>query len=210
MCSQGVKGDFNLAKGRGKRGSGNTIYVLFSIVFGMLLGWLSGDMSALVVVDAILKGFGIWIFFASLLAFYNKTSVFAAISSLCFGLGATLAKVLRWYLEGVSLDGSWILYRLILCILLGMIGFLAWHSNDLRWRGALCCSVPISLLVAEGFPLIYSKSVALGMDFVFAAIIYVLLMKSNEKRLMSIPFILVFSFLMIHFEIFSKVMEVMV
>lgn len=199
-----------MAKGRSKRGNGNTIYVLFSIVFGMLLGWLSGDMSELIVVDAVLKGFGIWIFFASLLAFYNKTAVYAALSSMCFGLGAAVAKVLRMSLEGLSVDGSWILYRLILCVILGLIGFLAWHSNDLKWRGALCCSIPISLLVAEGFPLIYSKSMALGMDIVFAVILYILLLKTNEKRLMAIPFILVFSFLMIYFQIFSKVMGVII
>ena len=94
---------------------------------------------------------------------------------------------------------------LILAVIGALLGFLIWHAGAREWLGAVCAAVPISLLIAEGFPIYYSRSISLAFDIICAIVLYVLLCNGKVQRLMALPFIIVFVVALVYFDAFAKI-----
>lgn len=181
------------------------IYALFSLVLGMLMGWLAYDLGGSGVVGAIIANIGIWVFTSALLAFYAQSGIFAAGNTLVYYIGVIGAYYVHSMLLGADAAFSMMLHPLIFAVIGAMIGFIVWHANGTGWIGAFCAAVPISLLITEGHPIYYSRSMSLLFDLVCAVILYVVLCKGKTQRLMALPFIIVFVFALIYFNAFSTI-----
>ena len=98
-----------------------------------------------------------------------------------------------------------VVYWIIFAAIGALIGFIDWHAGDKEWLGAGCAALPISLLIAEGYPIYHSMSVSLGFDIVCAIILYILLAPGKKSKLMALPFIMAFTFALVYFDVFSKI-----
>ena len=188
---------------RYSRNRENIFPALFSLVLGVLLAWITFDMVGIPAAYGILKNTGLWVAVASLIAYFGRTAVGGAISAVALGLGRFLALVTRPFIMEQSMPGM-PLYHLVFCVMLGLIGFLAYSAHENRWVGALCGAVPVAFLLSEGYPALYSRSTALIFDIVMAVFLFFIILRGSERRLRSIPFIIAFSFLLIHFNVLAQ------
>ncbi len=183
----------------------DVIFALFSLVLGMLMGWLAYDLGGSGIIGALIANVGIWLFAASLLAFYSQSGLAAALNTFLYYFGAIAAYYTHYVLAGGGVGFGTFIRPLIFAAIGALIGFITWHSGAKEWLGALCASVPISLLIAEGFPIYYSRSISLLFDIIFAIILYILLCNGKVQRLMALPFIIIFVVALVYFDAFTRI-----
>ncbi|MGF6375422.1 putative membrane protein [Clostridiales Family XIII bacterium PM5-7] len=191
---------------RKKLNSNNIVFILFCLVLGMLMGWVSKDLIGMSIIGAIIKNLGVWVFATSLLAAFSPFASRAAIHVFVYFVGVIGAFYTHYALLGGQIELRTILYWLILALVGALVGFIVWHSGDKEWVGAICGAVPIALLLAEGYPIYHSRSISLAFDIICAIILYILLLDGKIKKLMAIPFILVFTIALVYFNLFPKLL----
>lgn len=182
------------------------VFILFCLVLGMLMGWVSKDLGGDGAIGAIIKNLGIWVFVSSLISIYTPQASRAAIHVFVYFVGVIGAYYTHYALVGGQVEMKSIFYWLILAVAGALVGFITWHSGAKEWMGAVCASVPISLLLAEGYPIYHSRSISLALDIVCAIVLYVLLAQGKNKKLMAIPFILIFTVALAYFDVFEKLL----
>lgn len=193
-----------MKRGDSKR-KNNIVFILFCLVLGMLMGWLSKDLAGSGAIGAIISNIGIWVFVSALIAVYSPEAVRAAVHVFIYFVGVITAYYTHLFALGSRVDMGQVLYWVIFAAIGALIGFIVWHSGDKEWLGAACAAVPISLLLAEGYPIYHSLSVSLGFDIVCAIILYILLAPGKNQKLMAMPFIIVFTFALVYFDLFSRI-----
>ena len=183
----------------------NIIFMLFCLVLGMLMGWLAKDLAGNGVIGAIISNIGIWVFVPALIAVYSPEAVRAAVHVFLYFIGVIAAYYTHLFALGGRVDMGQVVYWIIFAAIGALIGFIDWHAGDKEWLGAGCAALPISLLIAEGYPIYHSMSVSLGFDIVCAIILYILLAPGKNQKLMALPFIMAFTFALVYFDVFSKI-----
>ena len=183
----------------------NIIFMLFCLVLGMLMGWLAKDLAGNGVIGAIIYNIGIWVFVSALIAVYSPEAVRAAVHVFLYFIGVIAAYYTHLFALGGRVDMGQVVYWIIFAAIGALIGFIDWHAGDKEWLGAGCAALPISLLIAEGYPIYHSMSVSLGFDIVCAIILYILLAPGKNQKLMALPFIMAFTFALVYFDVFSKI-----
>ena len=183
----------------------NIIFMLFCLVLGMLMGWLAKDLAGTGVIGAIISNIGIWVFVSALIAVYSPEAVRAAVHVFLYFIGVIAAYYTHLFALGGRVDMGQVVYWIIFAAIGALIGFIDWHAGDKEWLGAGCAALPISLLIAEGYPIYHSMSVSLGFDIVCAIILYILLAPGKNQKLMALPFIMAFTFALVYFDVFSKI-----
>ena len=183
----------------------NIIFLLCCLVLGMLRGWLAKDLAGNGVIGAIISNIGIWVFVSALIAVYSPEAVRAAVHVFLYFIGVIAAYYTHLFALGGRVDMGQVVYWIIFAAIGALIGFIDWHAGDKEWLGAGCAALPISLLIAEGYPIYHSMSVSLGFDIVCAIILYILLAPGKNQKLMALPFIMAFTFALVYFDVFSKI-----
>ena len=183
----------------------NIIFMLFCLVLGMLMGWLAKDLAGNGVIGAIISNIGIWVADSALIAVYSPEAVRAAVHVFLYFIGVIAAYYTHLFALGGRVDMGQVVYWIIFAAIGALIGFIDWHAGDKEWLGAGCAALPISLLIAEGYPIYHSMSVSLGFDIVCAIILYILLAPGKNQKLMALPFIMAFTFALVYFDVFSKI-----
>lgn len=183
----------------------DTIFALFSLVLGMLMGWLSYDLGGSGVVGAMIANIGMWVFVSALLAFYSQSGFAAALNTFIYYIGVIGAYYVHWMFFGGDVGLVTFIRPLIFAAIGALIGFIVWHSGAKEWLGALCAAVPIALLLAESYPIINGLQWALLADIIFAVILYVVLCNGKVQRLMALPFIIIFVFALVYFNAFATI-----
>ena len=179
--------------------------MLFCLVLGMLMGWLAKDLAGNGVIGAIISNIGISVFVSALIAVYSPEAVRAAVHVFLYFIGVIAAYYTHLFALGGRVDMGQVVYWIIFAAIGALIGFIDWHAGDKEWLGAGCAALPISLLIAEGYPIYHSMSVSLGFDIVCAIILYILLAPGKNQKLMALPFIMAFTFALVYFDVFSKI-----
>ena len=179
--------------------------MLFCLVLGMLMGWLAKDLAGNGVIGAIISNIGIWVFVSALIAVYSPEAVRAAVHVFLYFIGVIAAYYTHLFALGGRVDMGQVVYWIIFAAIGALIGFIDWHAGDKEWLGAGCAALPISLLIAEGYPIYHSMSVSLGFDIVCAIRLYILLAPGKNQKLMALPFIMAFTFALVYFDVFSKI-----
>lgn len=184
----------------------DVVFILFCLVLGMLMGWMAKDLEGSGVIGAIISNIGVWVFVSALIAVYSPEAVRAAIHVFIYFIGVIASYYTHLFAVGGQVETGTVIYWVIYGAIGALIGFIVWHSGDKEWMGAACAAVPVSLLLAEGYPVYHSMSISLGFDIVCAAALYVLLAPSKNQKLMALPFIIAFTFALVYFDVFSKIL----
>ena len=195
-----------MAYNRGKTGRKyDVIYALFALVLGMFLAWVTGDIGGRGLIGNVLVHYGIWLFAGSLLAFYAGDTLKSGIAAFaCYG-GAVCAYTLYVYLAGGGGDMRLFIYRLILAVIGALICIASHNAHQKEWVGGICAAVAPSLMIAEGYPAFYSRSYALIFELILACVLYLILARGRDKRLMGLPFVIVFACALIYFDAFNRI-----
>lgn len=181
------------------------IFVLFAMVLSMFMAWITGDIGGRGTVGSVLGHYGIWLFAGSLIAYYSRDSVKSGIATFAYYGGAVLSYTFYIYLAGGEISGRTVIYRLVLCLIGALLGVVAHNARQKEWIGGICAAVATSLMIAEGYPAFYSRSYALILELILACVLYLILAKGRDKRLMGLPFVIIFSFVLIYFDVFNRI-----
>lgn len=180
-------------------------YTLFALVLGMFMAWITGDIGGRGIFGSVLSHYGIWIFASSLIGYYSRDTLRSGISVFAYCAGAVLAYTVCVYLASGGVDLRLFVYRIILSVIGALIGIISFNARQREWIGGICGAAATSLLVAEGYPAFYSRSFVLILDLIMACVLYLLLVRSRDKRLMGLPFVIIFSFALIFFDAFNRI-----
>lgn len=183
----------------------DTIFALFGLVLGMLMGWMAYDLTGYGLIGALIGNIGLWVFASALLAYYSQSGFGAALNTFLYFTGVIGFYYLHVMTSGGDV-GIWTFIRPLIWAAIGaLVGLIVWHAGAKEWLGAFCAAVPISLLIAESYPLLNGLQWALVFDVVCAIILYILLCNGKLQRLMALPIIIVFVFALVYFGAFSRI-----
>ncbi len=193
-----------MKKSYGKRRN-DTVFILFSLVLGLLMGWVAKDLENVTVAGAVVSNLGIWVFVSALLAVYSQEGFRAALHVFVYFCGVISAYFTHRYLLGTAVSGRTLLYWVIFAAIGALVGFICWHASQKEWLGAACAAVPISLLAAEAYPIYRGWQLPLILDVVCGVILYVLMAGGKVQKLMVLPFVIVFTFALVYFDVLSQI-----
>ncbi|MBR5315948.1 MAG: hypothetical protein IKU44_04070 [Firmicutes bacterium] len=183
----------------------DTVFAAFALVLGMLMGWMAYDLSGYGLVGVLIGNIGLWVFASALLAFHSQSGLGAAINTFVYFAGVIGFYYLHVMFAGGEV-GLWTFIRPLVWAVIGaIIGFLVWYAGAKEWLGAICAAIPISLLIAESYPLIHGLQWALVFDVVCAVILYLLLCNGKLQRLMALPCIIVLVVALVYFDAFGRI-----
>lgn len=182
----------------------DVIFILFSLVLGLFMGWISKDVAGLESIGAVLEHMGIWLFVSTLLAVCTPEAVRGALHAFIYLAGVIFGYFGQILLFSGSTEVQLLLRYLILAVIGGVIGFISGNCRSREWLGAACTAVPVSLLIAEMYTIDKGFSLVSGLDIIFAVILYILMAPGKMQKLMALPFIIVFVFALVYFNVFSR------
>ncbi len=189
---------------KGKR-KFDAVFILFALFLGLFMGWAARDLTGGSVIGVIIGNIGIWVFVSALLAAYTPEAFQAALHVLVYFAGVIAGYYGNMALTGGSVAVRSLLYWLVFALIGAVVGFIVWNSRSREWLGGICAAVPISLLVAEAWPIYRTFTIPLAFDVVCAVALYVLLAPGKYQKLMALPFIIIFTFALVYFGVFSKI-----
>lgn len=191
---------------KNSRQKGKIINFLFLIVLGLFMGWVSADLEGVKTADEIAGGLGIWIFVISLAGIFSQSSTESFLRGALFILSSVTGFYGNRSITGTGKMFTDISAFLIVILIGGMLGFIAYHFKEKGWSGALCISVPLSLFLAEGYE-IYSDSgfsVPLAVNLCGALILVICFARGKHKKIKVLPLVIAFTFVLIYFDIIRK------
>lgn len=189
---------------RGKK-KFDVVFILFALFLGLFMGWAARDLMGGSVIGAVIGNIGIWVFVSSLLAAYTPEAFQAALHVFLYFIGVIAGYYGNIVLTGGSVSFKTLLYWLIFACIGAAAGFIVWNSRAREWLGGICAAVPVSLLVAEAWPIYKEFTIPLAFDVGCAVILYILLAPGKYQKLMALPFIIIFTFALVYFGVFSKI-----
>lgn len=193
-----------MKRGNGKK-KNDIIFILFSLVLGLFMGWVTNDLAGAGTAGTVMGNLGIWVFVSALLAVYTPEAFRAALHVLVFLAGVICGYFGQILLLGGRVSLGTLFYWLVFAAIGAAIGFVCWHAYSKEWLGAACAAVPISLLAAEAYPIYKGLQIPLLADVVFAVVLYIILAPGKMQKLMALPFIIVFTFALVYFGVLSHI-----
>ncbi|MBU3146990.1 hypothetical protein [Clostridium sp. CF012] len=165
--------------------------VLVIFALGMFLGFIAkysdtipsnGLMGSVWhTVSNITTRLGIWVLLATIIAAWSNNPRIGAIKVFAFFSGMLLV----YYIYSMRLFGFFPTYYFIrwggIALASPIAAYIVWFSRGNGWIAALCASMPIGLLVSQGYPFFYMFTMTLGFD-IFSAIILFLILPMNKKQ----------------------------
>lgn len=191
-----------MKRGNSKK-KNDIVFMLFSLILGLFMGWVAGDFSDVGMIGKMAVNLGIWVFVSALLAIYTPDGVRAALHVFVYFAGVIAAYFGRYALLGGAVSMKTLFYWMILAAVGALVGFIDWHTYSKEWLGAACTAVPISLLIAEAYPIYKGFSWLLMLDIIFAVILYIIMAPGKMQKLMALPIIIVFTFALVYFDVLS-------
>lgn len=170
--------------------------VILIFILGMFLGFISkysdtipsnGSIMASIwnTVSNITTQLGIWVLLATIIAAWSNNPRIGAIKVFTFFSGLLLA----YYIYSMKLFGFFPTYYFIrwsgIALASPIAAYIVWFSRGNGWTAALSASMPIGLLVSQGYSFFYIPKMILGFD-IFSAIILFLILPRNKKQWLQI------------------------
>lgn len=154
--------------------------IFLSSVFGLLLGLLAKylDGTNLGIIGSML---GIWVFIATILAVYSRSPLAGALHVLSF----FVCMLIYYYIYSIKFIGffpkTYFLYWGIIALLSPIGAYIIWYGKGNGLFSAIIASLPISILLWEGYSFFYTLSLYRGFDIILS-IILLFIMSSNKKQ----------------------------
>jgi len=153
------------------------IQAIFSLFLGAFLGFLAKYLDTVPNAGAIGTSLGVWILIATLLAAWSRSPRAAALHVFIF----FAAMLSVYYLYTMVLFGFFPKYYFFawggIALLSPLGAYIVWYARGSGWAAALCASLPIGLLLVEGFSFFYTWEIPQGFDIL--AVIFLTIMLGN-------------------------------
>ena len=168
-------------------------HVLLTFAFGMVLGFIAKYSDAIQtngilenmwdIISALTTRLGFWVLLATILAVWSKNPRMAATKVFVFFVGILLI----YYIYSMWIFGFFPSYYFmrwgLIALASPLAAYIVWYSKGAGWTAALCAALPIGLLVSEGYPFFYTFSIALGIELLFAIILFFMLQVNKKQGL---------------------------
>lgn len=180
-------------------------HVSLAFVFGMVLGFIAKYSDAIQtnrileniwnIISTLTTRLGIWVLLATILAVWGKNPRMAATKVFTFFVGMLLV----YYIYSMWIFGFFPTYYFmrwgLIALASPVAAYIVWYSKGAGWTAALCAAMPISLLIAEGYPFFYMYSTALGIELLFALILFFMLQVNKKQGLRMLLWIVLVVFI---------------
>lgn len=158
-------------------------WVMGVMLLGATLGLLAKFFDNTPMIGLIGTYLGFWIFVATVIAAWSRSPLAAALHVFSF----FVAMLVAYYAYSMILFGTFNRYYFLAWVTASLISplcaVIAWYARGNGWPAALCASLPIALLLTEGYPFIYTRSIPLGFDILAAAGLFMLLTTNTAQKL---------------------------
>lgn len=150
----------------------------FGALLGLLAKWVDGTP-----IGIIGSELGFWIFVTTLVAVYSPSRMTAGLHAFAFLAGM----VVTYYAYSTAIFGFLPRGQFFgwgaITLLAPIGGYTVWHGRGDGWSAALCAALPISVLVAEGYPFVYTYSAPRAFDLAAAALLFILVPRGGAQKL---------------------------
>ncbi|WP_426901985.1 DUF6518 family protein [Rossellomorea vietnamensis] len=147
-------------------------------MLGLLLGIIAKFADG-TILGVIGNQLGFWVFISTLIITKSRTSVSAAFHTIVF----FMSMLISYYIYSMILFGFFPRYYFFIWMGAAFIspiwGWIVWYSRRGGWLGAVCASLPISLLIMEGYSIYYTFSIASGFSIFAAIMLFILVPQRN-------------------------------
>lgn len=171
------------------------VNALYIGALGALLGVLA-KMADGTTVGLIGTYIGFWVLATTLVAVYSPSPRSAAVHAFVF-LAAMLA---TYYAYSTMLFGFFPRTQFAawggIALLAPVGGYAVWYARGAGWLAAILAAVPIGLLMAEGYPFVYTLSVPLGFDLAAAVVLLFVVPRGWQQRWRVLPLALLLAWVM--------------
>ena len=139
---------------------------------------------------------GIWIIIAALIATWSVNPRTAAVKVFAFFAGL----LLTYYLYSKFLFGFFPTYYFlswgIIAAFSALAAYLVWFSRGQGWLAAIAAGAPIAMLLAQGYPFVYTFSAMPAFDILAAVALFIIL-PDGKKQYYKTALITVFTAVLI-------------
>lgn len=190
------------------------ICILLIFLFGLGLGFLakyvesvphySGTVGDLLnLFGSIGTQLGIWVFIATIIAVWSRIPKAGAVHVFSFFMGMLISYyAYSTYVFGFFPKHYFIAWG-IFALLSPICGYIVWYGGGNGWISVFCASLPIGLLLAQGYTFYYTFSILQGLDLIMALILLIIISKTWLHRLYILPFAVAVCFAITKFHVLS-------
>jgi hypothetical protein len=173
------------------------LHALFVSTLGAGLGLLAkyADGSVVGVIGDYL---GFWVLATTIVVVWSRSPETAALHAFIF----LMSMLVAYYAYSTVLFGFLPKYQLLAWSGIAMLspigGYLVWYARGNGWIAAICASLPLSLLLVEGYSFTYTWSMPAlaaprGFALLSAILLFTLLPSSHLQRLRIVPVVVALS-----------------
>lgn len=155
--------------------------LVFIFLLGGVLGFLAKYLDNVSYIEHIGTHLGVWITIAVLIAVYSRSPMASSLHVFSF----FVAMLVAYYTYSMTLFGFFPKYYFMawggIALISPICAYIAWYAYGNGWISAFCASLPISLLLLEGYPFFYTLSIPQGFS-VFCAVVLFFILTNKEKQ----------------------------
>ncbi len=152
-------------------------------LLGVVLGFLAKYLDNVPIIGEIGTYLGFWVFTATLIAAWSRSPKAAASHVFAF----FVAMLIAYYLYSMRLFGFFPKYYFIawgaIALVSPICAYIAWYARGVGWIAGFCASLPIALLLLEGYSFFYTLSIPNGFDVFAAVLLFMVLTDEGKQRL---------------------------
>ena len=160
--------------------------LLIILIIGTAMGSAAKFADHVAVLGEVFTMLGAWIFSASLIAAKAPNAGHAALRVFVFFLGMLIG----YYTTTVLIFGftpvAVMLIWSMIALASPLCGWIVWYGAGIGWFAAFCASLPIALMLSEGYSFVYTFRAARGIDLLLACVLFFVLSNRPKQRVKSI------------------------
>jgi len=179
------------------------LFTLAAAAFGLLLGYIAKAADSVSIIGDIGTELGVWVFIVTMIAAFSLRPLFAAINAPAF----LLSMLLSYYLYGQLILGffpkAYFMGWLVIALISPIGGFVVWFSRGKGIIANICAALPVSVLLACGYPAVYTHNPVYIIELVFAVVMLLVLPKTWKGRAVTTGVAAVFAIIIVQSRLIS-------
>jgi len=179
------------------------LFTLLVIVFGLLFGFIAKATDSVSIIGAVGTDLGVWVFIVSMIAAFSSRPLFAIINTPAF----LLSMLTSYYIYGQVVlsffPEPYFMGWLVMALISPIGGIIVWLSRGKGIIANICAAMPASILLACGYPALYTRQPVLILDLIFAALLLMILPKTWKERAIATGIALILAIIIVQLRLIS-------
>lgn len=190
-------GNNNLEKRFNTSFKTKSIYSIFILFSGLLLGFIAKFADNYFFVGELTTNIGIWIFIATLIVIYSYTPLSACVNNFIFFISLLASYYSYTFYLFNSLPINYIKYWLIITIISSIGSYFIWYANSSKRSSVIWAAISPILLILDSYSFYYTFKPISGLSLIFSIILIILVPKTIKQKKQTILIILIVTFILI-------------